>query len=413
MKRFLLPQMRNELRSNLWMLIEIAVVAIILFAIFSFYASVIRIKSQNYGYDTNDVLVGQVKMLPTEAREMDCKPEEFNGKSLEYVELLMAEMRQNPYVELVGVGKNAIPYDLSFWRGELSYTQDSVSYHFSGNGRDVSPDVIRIFRLQSTDGKTTEELAKVIEKGDIIVGEFDTPFIPNQDEAKKFLNKTIILDNDSSRVYHVGAVSKSLQRDDYEGAWGGSVYIPIIGQSFPSQVIIRVKPGKSHDFLESIAGADLTRGWVYFSDIKEISKYSDQVHFGINTLIRNTAVCAGFMLLVIFLGFLGTFWFRTQQRVPEIAVRKVNGATKGCVFRRLLGEGMILLAVSVVPALVVGYYFLQSDIAPGFVRGRQIVDMVYGALTTVTVLVIMIVCGIYFPARVAMNINPAEALKDQ
>lgn len=119
------------------------------------------------------------------------------------------------------------------------------------------------------------------------------------------------------------------------------------------------------------------------------------------------------MLLVIFLGFLGTFWFRTQQRVPEIAVRKVNGATKGDIFRRLLGEGMILLAVSVVPALVVGYYFLQSDIAPDFVRGRHIGDMVYGALTTVTVLVIMIVCGIYFPARVAMNINPAEALKDQ
>lgn len=413
MKRFLLPQMRNEWRSNLWMMIEIAVVAIILFAIFSFYASVIRIKSQNYGYDTNDVVVGQVKMIPKDAWTVDCNPEEMYGRSLEAVEMLMAEMRQNPYVELVGVGKNAIPYDMSFWNGDLSYTEDSVFYHFTGNGRDVSPDVIRIFRLQSTDGKTTEELAKVIEKGDIIVGEFDHPFIPDQTEAKKFLNKMVVLNNYSSRLYHVGAVSKSLQRNDFEGAWGGSVYIPIIGWSFPDQVIIRVKPGKSHEFLESLADADLTRGMVYFSDIKEISKYSDQVHFGMNTLIRNTAVCAGFMLLVIFLGFLGTFWFRTQQRVPEIAVRKVNGATKGDIFRRLLGEGMILLTVSVVPALVVGYYFLQSDIAPDFVRGRHIGDMVYGALTTVTVLVIMIVCGIYFPARVAMNINPAEALKDQ
>lgn len=413
MKRFLLPQMRNEWRSNLWMMIEIAVVAIILFAIFSFYASVIRIKSQNYGYDTNDVVVGQVKMIPKDAWTVDCNPEEMYGRSLESVEMLMAEMRQNPYVELVGVGKNAIPYDMSFWNGDLSYTEDSVFYHFAGNGRDVSPDVIRIFRLQSTDGKTTEELAKVIEKGDIIVGEFDHPFIPDQTEAKKFLNKMVVLNNYSSRLYHVGAVSKSLQRNDFEGAWGGSVYIPIIGWSFPDQVIIRVKPGKSHEFLESLADADLTRGMVYFSDIKEISKYSDQVHFGMNTLIRNTAVCAGFMLLVIFLGFLGTFWFRTQQRVPEIAVRKVNGATKGDIFRRLLGEGMILLTVSVVPALVVGYYFLQSDIAPDFVRGRHIGDMVYGALTTVTVLVIMIVCGIYFPARVAMNINPAEALKDQ
>lgn len=195
MKRFLLPQMRNEWRSNLWMMIEIAVVAIILFAIFSFYASVIRIKSQNYGYDTNDVVVGQVKMIPKDAWTVDCNPEEMYGRSLESVEMLMAEMRQNPYVELVGVGKNATPYDMSFWNGDLSYTEDSVFYHFTGNGRDVSPDVIRIFRLQSTDGKTTEELAKVIEKGDIIVGEFDHPFIPDQTEAKKFLNKMVVLNN--------------------------------------------------------------------------------------------------------------------------------------------------------------------------------------------------------------------------
>lgn len=413
MKRFLLPQMRNEWRSNLWMMIEIAVVSIVLFAIFSLFSAIIGIKSQDYGYDTNDVVVGQVKMIPKEARDIEYNPDEEYGRTLDFIDMLMAELRQNPYVEYVGVGTNAIPYSMSYWGGDLSYTEDSVYYHYSGNGRYISPDVVKVFRLQSTDGKSTDELAKVIEKGDLIVGEFKKSEIPDQPEAKKFLNKTIIFNGDSSQIYHVGAVAKTMQRSDFSGTERGSVYKPIYGWSTPRQVIIRAKPGKSRDFLESVAGTDLIRGWVYFSDMKELSKYSDQVHFEMNNLIRNSAVCAGFMLLVIFLGFLGTFWFRTQQRVPEIAVRKVNGATKGDIFRRLLGEGMILLAVSVVPALVVGYYFLQSDIAPDFVRGRQIVDMVYGALTTVTVLVIMIVCGIYFPARVAMNINPAEALKDQ
>ena len=413
MKRFLLPQMRNEWRSNLWMMIEIAVVSIILFAIFSLFAAIIRIKSQDYGYDTNDVVVGQVKLLPKDARDIECNSEEESGRTLDFIDMLMAELRQNPYVEYVGVGTNAIPYNMSYWGGDVAYTEDSVYYHYSGNGRYISSDVVKVFRLQSTDGKTTDELANVIEKGDLIVGEFNNSAIPDQPEAKKFLNKTVVFNGDSSLIYHVGAVAKTIQRSDFSGTERGSLYKPIYGWMTPREVIIRVKSGKSRDFLESVAGADLIRGWVYFSDMKELSKYSDQVHFEINNLIRNSVVCAGFMLLVIFLGFLGTFWFRTQERVPEIAVRKVNGATKGDIFRRLLGEGMILLTVSVVPALVVGYYFLQSDIAPDFVRGRQIVDMVYGALTTVTVLVIMIVCGIYFPARIAMNINPAEALKDQ
>ena len=35
----------------------------------------------------------------------------------------------------------------------------------------------------------------------------------------------------------------------------------------------------------------------------------------------------GFLLLNIFLGLLGTFWFRTQQRRSEIALHKAHGAT--------------------------------------------------------------------------------------
>ena len=412
MKRFLLPQMRNEWRSNLWMLIEIMVVALILFAIFTFYAAVIRIKSQDYGYDTNDVLVGQVKIIPRETVDTESNPEEDENPWV-YIDMLMAELRHNPYVELVGVGTNAIPYNMSYFRGDLSYSEDSVYYHYSGNGRHVTPDVIKIFRLHSVDGKTTEELAKVIEKGDLIVGDFNTSEIPDQADAKKFLNKTVVFNGDSSLIYHVGAVAKTLQRDDYEGSWRGSVYKQIYGFSFPREVIIRVKPGKSREFLESIAGVDLSRGWVYFSDIKELSKYSDKVHFRINSFIRNSAVCAAFMLLVIFLGFLGTFWFRTQQRVPEIAVRKVNGATKSDIFRRLLGEGMILLVIGMIPAIVAGYYILKLDIVPVYIRKIFWYDIAYGALTMAIVLVIMILCGIYFPARVAMNINPAEALKDQ
>ena len=74
---------------------------------------------------------------------------------------------------------------------------------------------------------------------------------------------------------------------------------------------------------------------------------------------------------------------------------------------------MILLVIGMIPAIVAGYYILKLDIVPVYIRKIFWYDIAYGALTMAIVLVIMILCGIYFPARVAMNINPAEALKDQ
>lgn len=51
----------------------------------------------------------------------------------------------------------------------------------------------------------------------------------------------------------------------------------------------------------------------------------------------------GFLLLNIFLGLLGTFWFRTQQRRSEIALHKAHGASDMSIFVRLISEGLLLL----------------------------------------------------------------------
>ena len=46
-----------------------------------------------------------------------------------------------------------------------------------------------------------------------------------------------------------------------------------------------------------------------------------------NTL-RNYLVGMSFLLLNIFLGLLGTFWFRTQQRKGEMALMMAVGGSK-------------------------------------------------------------------------------------
>ncbi|MDE6153804.1 MAG: ABC transporter permease, partial [Muribaculaceae bacterium] len=140
----------------------------------------------------------------------------------------------------------------------------------------------------------------------------------------------------------------------------------------------------------------------------------EQSHVDIAQTIRNFVICALFLLVVIFLGFLGTFWFRTQQRVGEIAVRKVNGATNSNIFTRFISEGLILFAISALIAVII----IIAVISTGILDDADIPLNGYkyfygGFIVTAISMSALIICGIWAPARRATRINPSYALKDQ
>ena len=125
-------------------------------------------------------------------------------------------------------------------------------------------------------------------------------------------------------------------------------------------------------------------------------------------------ICMGFLLLTVFLGLLGTFWFRTQQRVREIAMRKVTGAGNRQIFRRLMGEGLIILAIATIPALGLDALLVHYGI---LMYSQITTDIWVTPLTEAGVvfllMALMIVAGIYFPARKAMKVEPAEVLRGE
>lgn len=126
--------------------------------------------------------------------------------------------------------------------------------------------------------------------------------------------------------------------------------------------------------------------------------------------IRTSIAGSFFLVLVIFLGFSGAFWFRTQQRRKEIAIRRVNGATDGDVLRRLLAEGLLLLAAACV-LIVPGVYWLK-----GVETIADHMDYYNGSLAwialpmAVAVMAVTVVCGIVYPAWRAVKQRPADVL---
>lgn len=121
-----------------------------------------------------------------------------------------------------------------------------------------------------------------------------------------------------------------------------------------------------------------------------------------------------FLLLNIFLGLLGTFWFRTQQRRGEIALMKSLGGTDHSVFVRQLVEGLLLLVIATIPAVFINWNLANSELN-AWMNGTTIEGgrFIITVLISFILIALMIVVGIWIPARKAMKVQPAEALHNE
>lgn len=416
MKRKLLNQMATEWRSNVWMVIELVIVIAVLHFVFSSFYSFYVAYSHDNGYNTDDTFVADIRYMPKSSPAY--VPYDSVHSTATDCEVLLGKIRNNPNVELATVASNnSVPYWPSYYGMTARLLDgDSTSAAYSANIRPVTPDLIRIYRIQGLNGETTEELARIVERGDIILSNVEPSPRSTILDPWLTLGKDVFFGNDSTDVHHVGALAWGLRRSDFEPLYGGVIYRNMNkgDASWGARLVVRVKPGKGTAFVESLSTGDKIQGNVYLTNLASVNRMREIANLNEMQEIRNFSVCAVFLLLVVFLGFLGTFWFRIQQRIGEIAVRKVAGATNTDIFSRLISEGLLLLAIAAVIAtpLVVG--IVRAEIHAKV--GLEMLDnsaYIAGGVLTFLVLMVLIVCGIWAPARKATRIDPAYALKDQ
>ena len=123
---------------------------------------------------------------------------------------------------------------------------------------------------------------------------------------------------------------------------------------------------------------------------------------------------------MIFMGVVGTFWYRTRRRRSEIALRMSVGSCRRQVRRLLLGEGLILLTVVAIPATIVclNVALMEPSVGNSPLIAVWPVEwstfrFVAGISVTWLLMALMIVFGIWMPATQAMKIQPAEALHEE
>lgn len=428
----ILTQIRNEWRSNLFLLVELLLVFAVLWYVVDWVAVTARVYRAPMGFDTEHCYNLSFNTLTSQSALYDSQltAEDDIDALLEIVERL----RHRPGVESVTVSQNCFPYN----EGSNSirfYVQDTVGVTAWQIWSD--PEFYRVFRLSAVPGMETDAgapayapLVAGISDRTIVVSSNVTDRYPELglSDARPLLGLEVPLyDPNVNYHFRIAAIGQPVRSNHFTttGQWGGA-YIGVtlnrdalvdeLGSPRYVQVSLRLHPDADHDFPEALLqDADhLYRvGNVYLLDVQSFHQLRHINELEDVNEVRTNICILAFLLLNIFLGVIGTFWFRTQHRRREVALRMAMGSSRRAIFLRLMTEGILILTLAAVPAAVialnVGIAELVDVSKMAFTSGR----FLSAVLITWLLMALMIIVGIWYPARKAMQLQPAEALHDE
>lgn len=283
----------------------------------------------------------------------------------------------------------------------------------------MTPDFVRVFRYRGTRGETPEQLAVMLEKDDQFLAS-DNLFRKYNVPLTSLVGKRFNLFGDTTNTVKLAAAIQNVRYSDYQQArysYRMLYKMPSTWMDYSKEWCVRVRADQDHDFIERLK-ADSERlyrvGNIFIAEVRSFTEIRDDFQRSWKNGLRNYMTGMGFLLLNIFLGLLGTFWFRTQQRRSEIALHKAHGATDISIFKRLLCEGWLLLVLVTPLALVIDYNLASLELN----SWRNGTTLEWGrlllcAVITFVLIALMIAIGIGIPARKAMKVQPAEALHDE
>ena len=404
--------MRKEWRDNVWLIIELTVVSAAIWIIAAILYAYIQGVFKPRGFNPDNVYSLSTNKVPKESVDYidGLEGEDYYTD----FKILLDNLRKNPNVEEVAVHWNGLPYNYNFNGNQLHLIDENDSIGYYGNVRTVTPEYIKVMGITSKTGATEDQLIQMLRNGDVLISDENEVSEEHGSDVYSLKGRKMILHKDSANVKRVGDIIQQVRRTDYEETWAGSIIYPMDEKKAWGPVAVRVKPGKGKAFEEDFKNDASLRKLrnVYLSDLKSLEDIREACQRSDEVDLRLYVVIIGFLLMTVFLGLLGTFWFRMQQRVSEIAIRMVAGAKKGQVFRRILSEGMILLSAAVILVSAIMWPIILVD--------NDIVELGYDNYTvlileviTIALVALGIILSLWWPAKKAMAVEPAIAIKDE
>lgn len=398
----------NQWRGNLWILAELFISFICIWQVGNVFSSLLSHKLRDTGFDLEHVY-----RVTTAIREKDSPSYDPDSPLTDNWKELVERVRRCPGVESVGLTSyTAFPYTGS--TNERSYFGDTT--RTTALRGQLTPDVIRVLHITSPSPEV--DLVKETSTG-------QTCFLVSPQAMEQLYDKNTvrcrIYTKDERDKAYPGILCSYLTNEyadnnDNRALWEiwseGRMMEKNANKDLT--MLIRVHPDADHDFRETFLStmrAQLTAGNL---SIVNLTRMEDYRTYTLNLSSINLMYGAGYFLaafffICAFLGIIGTFWFRTESRTSEIGLRMALGATRRQVRWQMIGEGLMLLGIVWLPAVIVSYVLRTAVWDNETLLSDTVLFITLTAVTTV-LLMLLIVAGIWIPARQASRINPVDAL---
>ena len=434
----LFRQLRNERRANLWLGVELLVVFAVMWYLVDWTYVTVRTWLQPMGFDTEHCYNLSFNRLTPQAEGY--RAEDDAEADMRHLLEIVERLRHRPGVEYAAVSQNSIPYI----DGSNGFNLRIDSVMTTGMLRWGQPDFFRMFRVQGVavlteDGRkvqttSPDSLAAVLESSasNVLISRnyvSDHRYASlGYADALPLLGYEVGKGDDGSYSFRIAGICEPMRWSHFStvNEWGGPLVgvamddDGVIGMGNPLyvQVSLRLEPeaDTGAQFVEALlddADRLYTLGNVFLLDVQPFAALQRTMELDDVNEARTQLCVIGFLLLNIFLGVIGTFWFRTQHRRSEIALRMAFGSTRRGVFGRLVDEGLLLLTLAAVPAALVAFNVGMAELVDVERMPFDAVRFVVAIGVTWALMSVMVVLGIWYPARRAMLVQPAEALHDE
>lgn len=416
MNKKLFTQIKNEWRSNLWLAVELLLVSVVMWWITDNLYVKLATYLEPRGFNTEHC-------YKIEMGELTPKSPDYTKRSREerYADIveLVERLRHRPEIEAVSLSHNSHPYNGSNGTMNLKLSGDTLEATGWIIRREVTPDFVRVFQYQGANGETPEQLAEMLERGEILVS--DNLFSSNYNRPMPmtdYIGRRFHLFGDTTSSVRLGASLKVVRYGDFQsGRNSRSMVYKLDWFDKDQELCVRVRPEQDVAFISKLKADSESQfrvGNIFISEVRSFKDIRRNVQQGDYNAMRNNITIMVFLLVNIFLGLLGTFWFRTQQRRSEIALHKISGATNRDVFTRLVSEGWLLLLIVTPLAFMVDFNLAHAELNSWRNGTTLEMDRLLACVgITFLLIALMIAAGIGIPARKAMQIEPADALKDE
>ena len=435
MKRKLIKQIFAEWRSNIWLFLEMLIVSLVLWYINDFLYAVYSVRAEPDGFDTENVY----KMHYT----VDWSKVEWPESDSEYMRLrdsintdqmrkLMERLKAEPGVEAVSANFGITPHNYNFQGDALIDVEDStlvlggMNWNMVRNSW-VFGDICSVLGIKGINGETSRQLDDMLAQGKSVITSnvrYNKEGLPKEEQidSRKVVGKRFYVGNGHNAIVTIGAVVAPIKRATYESAADMiTILIPgreMFGDYLGGEVLVRVKDSYPGDFaqeMRSRLATDYSFKYLYLTDVESMSEIKTFNNRQVDQQQRMYIAMCIFLMVNIFLGLLGSFWFRTQQRGAEIAIRMVHGATPMRVLMRVVSEAMLLLVATLPFTIGVVWLMVTKE---GLFTSSQVYDdmllpTVAAGLLTYAEMGVMVLLGTLFPALKSMHTKPSVVLQEE